>query len=141
MLDAERDEDIPTVNKRQLREFSLAWLVFFCALGTWHWFGDGDVTALLTFGAIGCSVGLAGLLRPLTIKPLFLLATAMALPIGWVMNRLVLGLLFFGLFTPVGWLFRRLRRDSLRLRKPHIDSYWSPVRSSGDAQSYFRQSL
>ena len=141
MLDAEPDEDIPAVNKRQLREFSLAWLVFFCALGIWQWFGDGDVTALLTFCAIGCSVGLAGLLRPLTIKPLFLFAMAIALPIGWVMNRLVLGLLFFGLFTPVGWFFRRLRRDPLRLRKPDIGSYWSPAPPPADTHSYFRQSL
>jgi len=66
---------------------------------------------------------------------------AVALPIGWIMTRLVLGLLFFGLFTPVGWLFRRLRRDPLRLRKPQTTSYWSPASPPADGQSYFRQSL
>jgi hypothetical protein len=141
MLDAEWDEHATGENLRQLREFSVAWLVFFCALGAWQWIGHRNVIALIAFCALGFTVGFVGLLRPRIVRPLFSLAMAVALPIGWIMTRLVLEVLLFGLFTPVGWLFRRLRRDPLRLRKPQIASYWSAAPPPTDAQSYFRQSL
>jgi hypothetical protein len=141
MLDAQRDEHGTKLTPRQLREFSLAWFVFFCALAAWQWFGYHRLTALLALCAVACSVGFVGLARPATVTPLFAVAMALALPIGWVITRVILGFLFFGLFTPVGWLFRRLRRDPLRLRKPQLSSYWSPAPSRTDTESYFRQSL
>jgi hypothetical protein len=141
MLDAEWEGHATEEKLGQLREFSLAWMLFFCALGAWQWIGHNDLTTLAVFCAVGLAVGFVGLARPRTVRPLFSLAMAVTLPIRWIMTRLVLGLLFFGLFTPVGWLFRRLRRDPLRLKKPQIASYWSPAPPPTDAQSYFRQSL
>lgn len=141
MLDTEWNGRTTGANLRQLREFSLAWLVFFCGLGVWQWIWHHNLSALAVLGTVGFAVGFVGLLRPRTVRPLFSLAMAVTLPIGWIMTELVLGLLYFGLFTPVGWLFRRLRQDPLRLRKPQIASYWSPAPPPADAESYFRQSL
>jgi hypothetical protein len=57
------------------------------------------------------------------------------------MTRLLLGFLFFGIFTPVGWLFRQLKRDPLHIRKPSVASYWARAEQSADRASYLRQSL
>jgi hypothetical protein len=141
MLDPELNEHSTDVSHRQLREFAATWLVFFCTIGAWQWFAGANASALITLCAVGLLVGLPGFVRPSLVKPLFSFAMALAIPIGWVATRLLLGFLFFFLFTPVGWLFRRLQRDPLHLKKPRSTSYWSPARQPSDAWSYFRQSL
>ena len=78
MLDAEWDGHATGANVRQLREFTLAWLVFFCALGAWQWIGHSDLSALAVLCAVGFSVGFVGLSRPRTVRPLFFLAMAVA---------------------------------------------------------------
>jgi hypothetical protein len=141
MLEPELKEHSREVDLRRLREFSAIWLVFFCAAGTWQWFANANSTALVLLCALGLLVGLPGLVRPMLVKPLFSLAMGLSFPIGWVATRLLLGFLFFFLFTPLGWLFRLLQRDPLRIRKPLSTSYWSPARQPSDARSYLRQSL
>jgi hypothetical protein len=140
MIEPELKEHSAEINLRQLREFSAIWLVFFCAMGAWQWFVNSKAPVLLC--ALGLLVGLPGLVRPTLVKPLFSLAMALSFPIGWLATRLLLGFLFFFLFTPLGWLLRRLEHDPLHIRKlQHTTSYWSPARQPSDARSYFRQSL
>src|SRR5262245_49000301 len=125
MLDPELKEHSSEVDfLRQLREFSAIWLVFFCAMGAWQRFANANSKALVVLCALGLLAGLPGLVRPTVIKPLFSLAKALSFPIGWVVTRLLLGFLFFFLFTPLGWLFRRLQRDPLHIRKLQSTSYW-----------------
>jgi hypothetical protein len=57
------------------------------------------------------------------------------------MTRLLLGFLFFCIFTPVGWLFRQLKRDPLHICKPAAASYWADAGQPADRTSYLRQSL
>ncbi len=62
-------------------------------------------------------------------------------PIGWLVSRLLLGVLFYGMFTPLGLLFRLLGRDALARRaRPDASSYWITKEGPNDARSYFRQS-
>jgi len=64
-----------------------------------------------------------------------------AFPIGWVVSRLILSTLFFGIFTPVAFVFRLVGRDALqRYRRPQQDSCWIPKATATDPRSYFRQS-
>lgn len=44
--------------------------------------------------------------------------------LGMIMNPIVLGLLFFGLFTPVGIIMRMFGRDELRLKVKRTKSHW-----------------
>lgn len=141
MLDPDLDGHSTDATPRQLREFAAIWLVSFGALAAWQWFVHTNGLATLVLAAIGVVAGGPGLIRPALIKPLFTLAIMMAMPIGLVLTMVLLGLLYFVLFTPVGWLFRLIRRDPLRLQKPASASYWSSVPQPRGAASYFRQSL
>src|SRR5262245_5047699 len=141
MLDPELDDHSTDATPRQLREFAAIWLVFFGALAVWQSFVHTNGRTALVMAAIGVVAGGPGLIRPSLIKPLFTLATMVAMPIGLVLTMVLLGLLFFVLFTPVGWLFRLIRRDTLRLQKPESASYWSSVPQPRGAASYLRQSL
>ena len=52
-----------------------------------------------------------------------------------ITNPIVLGLLFFGVFTPFGWVARLFGRDPLRLKfDRQASSYWLPRQPPGPAQ-------
>tara|TARA_B100001123_G_C15152693_1_gene964140 strand:- start:477 stop:884 length:408 start_codon:yes stop_codon:yes gene_type:complete len=44
--------------------------------------------------------------------------------IGKIMNPIIMGLIFFGMFTPIAIFLRLIGRDELRLKKTNIDSFW-----------------
>jgi uncharacterized membrane protein YciS (DUF1049 family) len=139
MLDPETSDHSRTVTSRQLREFSGIWLVLFCGVAVTQWSANSKLAVILV--AMGLVVGITGLIRPALVKLPFSVAMAIAFPIGWVMTRLLLGFLFFCIFTPVGWLFRQLKRDPLHIRKPAVASYWAHAGQPADPGSYLRQSL
>lgn len=61
-------------------------------------------------------------------------------PIGWIVSRVVLGVLFFGLFTPVAVLFRCAGRDELALKpQPGATTYWRAKPGAKDKAQYLRQ--
>ncbi len=49
----------------------------------------------------------------------------LGLLMGSIVSPIVLGLLFFLVFTPMGWFLQRFGTDSLRLKRdPALTSYW-----------------
>ena len=64
--------------------------------------------------------------------------------LGDVLNRVVspvvLGLIFFAVFTPVAMVMRMAGRDSMQRRfEPARKSYWEPRDPPGPADDSFRQ--
>jgi hypothetical protein len=119
---------------RTLRQFAGLWLICVGLLG-WrlgHVAGD-----LLTVLAVG--FGVAGLVRPACVRPLFVALTVTTLPVGWAVSNLLLAVVFFGLFTPIGLIFRLLGRDALERRfRLDRDSYWEPKARPAELARYFR---
>jgi hypothetical protein len=125
---------------RTLRQFAGLWLVCLAALAAWQGFVEGNRTAALVLGALALTVGPLGLLRPQAVRPLFVGWTVLAFPIGWLVTKVVLVLLFYGLFTPVGLVFKLIGRDALARRiEPDRESYWAPKAAPAGVRSYFRQ--
>ena len=126
---------------RKLRQFAGLWLVFFCGLALWRSRDFGVDARVTVMAIVGSSVGVLGLIRPSAIRLVYTAWMVAAFPIGWTMSRLMLGLLFFGLFTPVAMIFRLIGRDSLKRRQvAGRGSYWAAKPASQDSGDYFRQS-
>jgi hypothetical protein len=123
-----------------LRQFAGAWLVFFSAIGIHQWLNRGNELLGQTMIGLALIFGLLGLIKPQAIRWLFVVAMALAFPIGWVVSQLVLAIIFYLVITPVA-LFFRLRRRDLLARKPAPDqiSFWSEKITPGDARRYLRQ--
>jgi hypothetical protein len=140
MLDAEPEGSNPTVGPRILRQFAAAWLIAFLAFAAHRWFVGQRAFAALVCLILALGVGALGLARPMRVRPLFEIAVAISLPIGWLMTRVVTLFLFFVVFTPLGWLFRLFGRDFLGLRRRRsVSTYWKEFPAS-DVETYFRQS-
>jgi len=101
-------------------------------------FGGDEFTAitLIAFGfAMAISSVIPGLGRIVYVAWLGLGVT-----LGLVTSPLVLGLLYFLVFTPTAILRRLLRRDAMCQRlEPGRGSYWEPYPTHQDKSRYIRQ--
>lgn len=84
--------------------FSFAWPV-------WPWY------------IVGALAGSA-LVLPMALKPVYALWMRFGLMMNWINTRLILGILFYGMFLPIGLVFKLFGKDPMR-RKLDVtkDSY------------------
>jgi hypothetical protein len=77
---------------------------------------------------------LTALAAPKILAPLNRAWTVLGTLLHAVVNPLVLGVLFYLVFTPFGWVLRRMGKDFLRLRPaPGATTYWIPRQPPGPA--------
>ncbi len=137
-------------NRKQLQLFGVVGTGVLGALAAWVLLRGtlpGVSLDARTAGVLGCSLaGAAALLATLTaaapraLRPLYVALTALGLPIGFVMSYVILGVVYFGLFTPIALIFRLIGRDALcRKLDRRAGTYWTPRRATDDLRRYFRQ--
>lgn len=102
-------------------------------------FGLGDTVfwATLSLGPMTLVAHLVGLrVVPLTMFRALVLLT---FPIGMVVLPLVIGLIYYGVFTPMGLAFRLVGRDVMgRKLDRSVASYWRDRGEPRPASSYFK---
>ncbi len=91
---------------------------------------------------IALSFMLIAIFAPVLLKYLYILWMKLAYILSWVNIRLLLGIIFYFVFSPVGLFMRLFRIDLLeRNSGPLIDSYWKPkAREKSLPADYHRQS-
>lgn len=124
--------------KKELREFGTVMGCFFAILGGllfWRhrpylWAG-GLCLFFFTFG----------FLWPFALKPLQKAWMALAVSMGFVMSRVILSVLFFGVLTPLSLISRLLGKKYLDLsfRKPGEATYWTRAQAKHEKEYYERQ--
>ena len=127
-------------SSRTLRQFAVLWILFFAGLASWH--GPFVSTSSLALFSVllALNVGLVGLAKPPFIRPIFVIWMIAAFPIGWIVSRVLLACVFYGIFLPVGLCFRLVGRDVLKRRyDPGQAAYWTRKNYATDLAGYFRQ--
>ena len=136
-----RWSDIPfNPERKTLRQFAGLWLLFFGGLAVLQGLVRGNMTLAAVFAALALTIGPLGLIWPLLLRPIFVGWMILAFPIGWTVSQLILGVMFYGLFTPIGLFFRLIGRDALnRKRRPELETYWEPKPGTVDPRRYLKQ--
>src|SRR5678810_186558 len=81
-------------SRRQLRQFAGLFVVFFGGMAAWRFAqGQRDITTRI-LGLLGFVVGPVGVLQPRTMRWIYTGWMIAAFPIGWVVSRVVLTLLY-----------------------------------------------
>ena len=125
---------------RALRQFAAAWLIFFLAVGLYRYVVRGQHQAGIALGVMAIVFGVTGLIKPAALRWLFIGATVLTFPIGWVVSQIMLAMMFYGIITPLAVLFRIRGRDLLsRKPAPNRASFWTSKQTPADMGSYFRQ--
>ncbi len=114
---------------------------FYKVLGLNWPVGDGAQWTVL---AVVAAVGVLGMFAMLASKDL---ATKLyrgwmfaALPIGWVISHLILGVVYYLVLSPIGLIMRLTGYDPMsRKLDPAATTYWLPHKQQTDNARYFRQ--
>ncbi|MGH8552108.1 MAG: SxtJ family membrane protein [Methylococcales bacterium] len=129
---------VPEIDKRGLREFGFVTATLVALL-------FGIVFPVIVFeepwpelgGAFQVSIGLAtvALIVPIILKPFYVVWMWIGFVLGWINTRIILGIVFYVLFTPVAFTLKLFRVDPMR-RKIAIEqtSYKKPSTQSPKQQ-------
>ena len=129
-----------TPSARMLRQFAGLLMLVCAGFAAYYGLARDQGGLALVIAGVGAVVGPLGLLAPRTIRPLFVAWMVVAFPIGWTVSRLLLALVFYGLFTPLGLVFRLIGRDPLqRTHRTSRTTYWTPKTQPTDMRQYLRQ--
>ena len=100
-------------------------------------FHHGNVWLLLVIAGYFL---LTGLFFHALLKPIYKGWTWIAHKIGWFNTRLLLGILFYTIFTPIGILMRLLGKDSMKRKlEPNRESYWLPYERKFELANYEKE--
>lgn len=109
--------------KKELREFGLVVGAVLGVLGALLWWKSKDVYPYLLVASI--FLVFFGLALPAVLKPLQKIWMTIALIIGYLMTRIILGVLFYLVITPLGITSRVLNKDFFDLTIDKTSgSYW-----------------
>lgn len=127
-------------DNRMLAQFSWVAPLGFCAFG---WLASrfaappSVVWSIVALGPIVLVAHLAGL-RAVTLW-VFRVLVLITFPIGLVVMPLLIGAIYYGLFTPMGLAFRAFGRDVMgRKLDKSMTSYWHVRSAERPASSYFK---
>ena len=117
-------QDIEHLDKSGLRKFGLVtgaivallfglllpWL-FSHDLPHWPWYVAGTLWAL-------------AIIFPLALNPVYHVWMRFGLVAGWINTRIILGIIFYTLFTPISLMLTISRKDPMRRKmEPGAESY------------------
>ena len=127
--------------RRQLNQFGLIWMVFFCAVGALAWFRTGRPTLATALWVAAVVVPLLGWAWPRFMRLVFIGMTYLAWPIGFVVSHVVLAVVYYLVLTPIGLVLRLAGHDPMSRRFDRdAESYWHRRESAPvDPGRYFRQ--
>jgi Saxitoxin biosynthesis operon protein SxtJ len=118
------------------RSFGITFVVVFALLAAFSWWHRGVTTTLYVTAGVSAVFAVLTLLAPRILRPLNLIWLKFGLLLHKIVNPVIMGLLFFGVFTPMGFVMRLFGVDFLQMKKkPATDSYWNVKRDDGIADS------
>ena len=97
------------------RKFGLFFTAIFLIAASYCYYVN-SITWLYTFGVISLVLFLVTLIQADFLLPFNKLWMKFGLLLGMIVNPIVMGVIFFGIFTPVAIFTRFLGRDELRLK-------------------------
>jgi hypothetical protein len=119
----EKDGMHQDVTPKQLRSFGFIVGGIFVIIGLWPALWRDEALRVWAL-ALGGLLLLPAMAYPQSLRWPYQGWMALGQVLGWINTRIILGLIFYGLFTPIGLVMRWAGRDPLYLRHdPHAETY------------------
>lgn len=112
-----------STEQRKLRSFGTLLCAIFALIGVWSRVVHGEPVRLWAI-AIAAILGLAALIEPSSLRLFYQVWMKFGQGLGWINNRILLGLVFYLVLTPIGLIRKLTARDPLNLRfEKDLESY------------------
>jgi hypothetical protein len=107
-----------------LRRFGVTTAMGLAVIGLLSWLRHHESLPLVLWAAAGALL-ILGLVRPPLLSPVHKFWMALATLLGWINTRIILTLLFYGVFTPIGFIRRHFAHSPLDCAfEDEQASYW-----------------
>ncbi|HIK66952.1 MAG TPA: hypothetical protein EYF95_03140 [Flavobacteriales bacterium] len=120
------------------RKFGFFFTAVFLGFST-YFYHKGSDAWLYAFSALTIAFLIATVVKADVLHPLNKLWMRFGLLLGMIVSPIVLGVIFFGLFTPIAIVMRIAGRDELRLRLKKQSSHWIKRETEAQSQSFKHQ--
>jgi hypothetical protein len=120
---------LPEVDLPTNRKFGFFFTAVFVLAGG-YFLNEDSVEAAYIFLVLAVTFFLVAMIQADFLLPLNKLWMHFGLLLGKIVSPIVLGVIFFGLFTPIALVMRIVGRDELRLKVKKLPSFWKPREES-----------
>ena len=120
------------------RKFGFCFTFVFAVAATYCYY-SANVTWACVFIAAALIFLLVTLVKSDALLPLNKLWMRFGLLLGIIVSPIILGVIFFGLFTPIAMLMRLSGRDELRLKFTQKASHWISREEPIESESFKHQ--
>lgn len=119
-------------------KFGIFLFVIFFSAFIFFYFNNNSFWFYL-FGVFGLAIFFITFLKSDILLPLNKLWFKFGLLLGIVVSPIVMGLIFFGVFSPIAIFFRLVKRDELSLKFTEKPTYWIKRKTSNQLESFNQQ--
>ena len=133
-----RASNAPQVTDAQARKTALVVAAVLLLIAAWNLY-RGRMTVVAVTGGVGVALVLTGLLVPPLARRFHVFWMKVAAVLGYVNSRVLLTLMYYGVFTPYALVSRLARRDPLRRRGAKRESYWTERKATRQTKEQFER--
>jgi saxitoxin biosynthesis operon SxtJ-like protein len=123
---------------KQYRSFGLVVGGIFAVIGFWPLIRHGESIRLWALIA-GSLLVVMGLLLPGYLGPIYKAWMAIGHVLGWINTRIILGVIYYALFTPLGLAMRVWRKDLMCRQYDETTNTYRVLRRPRPASHMLRQ--
>jgi hypothetical protein len=107
-------------------------------IAAWN-FHRGRMNIVWVFGALGALLVVAGAVVPPAARAFHTGWMKFAVALGYVNSRVLLTILFYGVFMPYGFVSRLFGRDPLGRRRAGTETYWTTRKVTRQSAEQFER--
>ena len=125
---------------KQIRQFGLLVGIVLVAVGCWQLYRQTYPIVRIVLWSIGSFLFAGGLLWPQILKPFYVSWMLLAHMLSWVNTRIILGVIFYLIFTPIALVMRIVQRDGLQKKiNKSASSYWTQRTAPKNIKEHFER--
>jgi len=132
------DGGASSVTDAQARKSALLVAAVLLGIAAWNLY-RGRTTVVIIFGTPAAALVVVGLFVPAAARAFHKVWMRFAVLLGHVNSRVLLTLMYYGVFTPYGVVSRLARRDPLRRRGRGGESHWVERKRTRQAREGFER--
>ncbi|HLL73738.1 MAG TPA: SxtJ family membrane protein [Pyrinomonadaceae bacterium] len=126
------------VTDAQARKTAAVVAAVLLAIAAWNLY-RGRPTVVAVLGGAALLLLLAGFFVPAAARRFHVFWMKFAVVLGHINSRVLLGLMYYGVFTIYGVVSRLVGRDPLRRRGAGAESYWVERKTTRQAREQFER--
>lgn len=128
----------PEVSDVQARKTALVVAIVLFLIAGWNVY-RGRIPMAALLGGIGGLLAVIGLFVPVAARGFHHFWMGVAGVLGYVNSRIILTVLYYGVFTPYSLIGRMVGRDPLARRGPRKETYWVKRQNTRQSREQFER--